>query len=166
MRGSLYKYLSDDHVRLDSLLRSAAADPDATDMQPYGEFRKGLLRHIAMEEKIVIPAISGSTAGEYADLAARLRLDHGALVSLLVPPPSHTIVAMIRTILKAHNPLEEGDGGLYDVFERVAGSAMEGMLQRLQSAPEVPVLPHNEKPVALEAARRAAARAGYEMKSE
>lgn len=57
-------------------------------------------------------------------------------------------------ILPAHNPLEEGDGGLYELFEGVAGSDPE-MLQTLGSAPEVPVLPHNERPGVLEATRRA-----------
>jgi len=165
MPGSLYRYLSDDHARLDGLLRAAAANVPLIDMQPYAEFRKGLLRHIAIEEKIVIPAISAGTAGEYADLAARLRMDHGALVSLLVPPPSRSIVATIRAILTAHNPLEEGNHGLYEIFERVAESDRE-MFKKLQSAPEVPVLPHNEKPGVLQATRRAVERAGYQMKSE
>lgn len=166
MRGSLYRYLSDDHIRLDGLLRSAAAGTGTIDMRPYAEFRKGLLRHISIEEKIVIPAIASGTAGEYAELAKRLRQDHGALVALLVPPPSHSIAASILTILAAHNPREEGEDGLYDIFERVTGPRHEEMLSRMQAAPEVPVLPHNEKPVALEAARRAVERAGYSMKSE
>ena len=165
MRGLLYKYLSDDHARLDRLLQRAAVNPDVIDTLIYAEFRKGLLRHIGIEEKIVIPAILGGTAGEHAALAARLKLDHGALVSLLVPPPSQSVIATIRTILEAHNPREEGDGGLYDILEHVASSD-EKMLGRMEFAPEVPVLPHNEKPVALAAARRAVERAGYQMKRE
>ncbi len=166
MRGLLYRYLSDDHARLDRLLQAAGAGLETIDMKPYAEFRKGLLRHISIEEKIVIPAISAKTAGEHAELAARLRLDHGALVSLLVPPASRSIAATIRSILAAHNPREEGVDGLYDILERVAGSNADELLTRMQNAPEVPVLPHNEKPGALEAARRAVERAGYEMKSE
>lgn len=160
MRGVLYHYLSDDHVRLDRLLQAAAAYPDAIDMEAYALFRKGLLRHIGIEEKIVIPVISRSTAGKHAELAARLKLDHGALVALLVPPPSRSIIATIRSILEAHNPREEDNGGLYDILE-AAAAPDEKLLERFQTAPEVPVLPHNEKPFALEAARRAVVRAGY-----
>ncbi|MBP1648819.1 MAG: uncharacterized protein H6Q30_2264 [Bacteroidetes bacterium] len=163
MAGPLYRYLAGDHRRLDTLLRTAVAQPDAMDTGPYAEFRKGLLRHIAIEEKIVIPAVSGGAPGKHSDLAARLRLDHGALASLLVPPPSRSIIATIRTILSAHNPLEEGDGGLYELFEEVSGSDPE-MLRKLESAPDVPVLPHNERPGVLEATRRAVERAGYELK--
>jgi hypothetical protein len=134
-------------------------------MGPYAEFRKGLLRHIAIEEKILFPAISGSAGSTYSGLTGRLRLDHGALVSLLVPPPSQPIIATIRMILAAHNLLEEDPGGLYDIFERIAGSD-EKMLERLENVPEIPVLPHNEKPGALEATRRAVERAGYQFRSE
>ena len=162
MAGPLYRYLADDHRRLDTLLRTAVAGPDAMDMGPYAEFRKGLLRHIAIEEKIVIPAVSSGAPGKHSELAARLRLDHGALASLLVPPPSRSIIATIRTILSAHNPLEEGDGGLYELFEEVSGSDPD-MLRKLESAPDVPVLPHNGRPGVLEATRRAVERAGYEL---
>jgi hypothetical protein len=134
-------------------------------MGPYAKFRKGLLRHIAIEEKILFPAISGSAGSTYSGLTGRLRLDHGALVSLLVPPPSQPIIATIRMILAAHNHLEEDPGGLYDIFERIAGSD-EKMLERLENLPGVPVLPHNEKPGALEATRRAVERAGYQFRSE
>ena len=139
--------------------------PDVIDMRVYAEFRKGLLRHISIEEKIVIPAILGGTGDEHKKLIGRLRLDHGALVSLLVPPPSRSIVATIQSILRTHNPLEEDKGGLYDIGELFSGTEEE-MLSRVKSTPEVPVLPHNERPGALEAARRAVERAGHQMKSE
>ena len=166
MHGPLHKYLSDDHKRLDALLEAAMADVDRFNMEPYGEFRKGLLRHIGIEEKIVFPAISRGTRGKHKELIGRLRLDHGALVSLLVPSPSRMIVATLRTILDAHNALEEGNGGAYEIFEQVARSERESMLGKMESAPEVPVMPHNDRPGVLEATRRAVERAGYKMKSE
>ena len=165
MRGGLHQYLSDDHVRLDQLLRRAVANPPAVDMSPYAEFRKGLLRHIGIEEKIVFPLVARAGQAEIRRVIDKLRLEHGALVSLLVPPPTKSIVATIQTILDAHNPLEEDEGGLYDILEECAGSDPE-MLRRLESAPDVPVLPHNTKPGVLDATRRAVERAGYVMKRE
>ncbi len=97
-------------------------------------------------------------------MAGQIRLDHGAIVALLVPPPSAAIVATLRSILETHNEREEGAGGLYGLIEQLAGKEIEGMLQKLKAMPEVPVLPHNEKPFALEAARRAVTRAGYEFR--
>jgi hypothetical protein len=60
--------------------------------------------------------------------------------------------------------LEEQEGGLYDVFETLAGAETEQMLAELKAAPDVRVLPHNEQPEILEVTRRAVARAGYEFK--
>jgi len=64
MAGILYQYLSGDHASLDALLKSAAATPGLIDMDPYSRFRKRLLRHISMEEKIVLPAIAKRQGGE------------------------------------------------------------------------------------------------------
>ena len=165
MPGVLYQYLSDDHDRLDTLLQHAVARPDLIDMERYAEFRKGLLRHIGMEEKIMLPTIAKLLDGRQAAIAERLRLEHGALVALLVPPPSASIIATIRSILQVHNTLEEQDGGLYQCFEQLVGSDTDMLLEKLKSTPEVSVLPHNERPDVLDATRRAVARAGYEFKT-
>ena len=166
MPGVLYRYLSDDHDRLDGLLQRAMAKPGVIDMEPYAEFRSGLLRHIGMEEKIVLPAIARLQGGRQASNAERLRLDHGALVALLVPPPTASIILTVSSILQVHNDLEEQEGGLYQLFEQLAGPETEKMLEQLKAAPAVPVLPHNEQPGVLEATRRAVARAGYGFKGE
>jgi hypothetical protein len=165
MPGLLFRYLAEDHERLDSLLQKATAKPDVIDMESYAEFRKGLLRHIAMEEKMVLPAIAHLQGSEQVALVGRLRLDHGALVALLVPPPDTSIVLTIRSILQHHNALEEQEGGLYQLFEQFAGPDTERLLAQLRTAPDIPVLPHNERPEVLQATRRAVARAGYEFKT-
>ena len=164
MDGVLYKYLSDDHDRLDALLNRAVAKPGVIDMEPYAEFRKGILRHISMEEKVVLPAIA-EWQGKKAAIAERLRLDHGAIVSLLVPPPTPSIVLTLKHIFEVHNPLEEQEGGLYELLDTLAGPETERMLGELKATPAVPVLPHNEKPDAIETTRIALARAGYELKT-
>jgi hypothetical protein len=165
MPGVLSQYLSKDHDRLDVLLTRATAKPGIIDMEPYSEFRKGILRHISMEEKIVLPAMARWQSGTKAALAERLRLDHGAIVSLLVPPPTPSIVLTLRSIFEVHNPLEEQTGGLYELLDSLAGLETEKILRELQSAPSVPVLPHNEKPEAIETTRQAVERAGYKLRS-
>jgi hypothetical protein len=163
MAGDIYRFLADDHARLDALLQRAAADPTAIDLSAYAEFRAGLLKHIGMEEKILLPAAQRRRGGEPLAIAAKLRLDHGALAALLVPTPTPAIVAAIRTILEAHNPLEEGPGGLYEQCENLAGTEAEQILARLRSAPEVKVAPHIDAPKVIEATRRALANAGYDL---
>jgi len=164
MPSDLLEYLAQDHDRLDALLHRAARDPERVDRVPYDEFRPGLLRHIGIEEKIVLPAIARFQNGRQSADAERLRLDHGALAALMVPPPSAAILRTIFSILAVHNPLEEGDGGIYRLLDELAGFEAEELLRKMKSAPEVPVMPYNERPEVLEATRRALTRAGYEMK--
>ncbi len=158
---NLYTYLSGDHERLDSLLARAAEGSEGIDMKHYTEFRQGLLRHIGIEEKIILPTIARFRNGEQIQIAQRLKLDHGALVALLVPPPSDGIIETIRLILSRHNPLEENEGGLYELVQMLAGSEADELLAKVEAYPEVPSLPFNKKPGILDVTRRAVERAGY-----
>ena len=163
MSGPLYRFLAADHARLDALLRRAIAVPGDIDRAAYAEFRSGLLKHIGMEEKILLPAAQRVRGGEPLPVAAKLRLDHGALAALLVPPPTPAIIAALRTILAAHNPLEEGPGGVYEVCEQLVGPEANTLLAQLRNMPEVPVASHADGPRVLNATRRALARAGYQF---
>ena len=163
MPGKISRYLADDHERLDALLERAMLDPANIDRPAYAQFRSGLLKHIGMEEKILLPAARRIRGGEPLPVAARLRLDHGALTALLVPSPTASVVAAIRAILKAHNPIEEDPGGIYDQCEELVGAGADQILRQLQEAPEVRVLPHVDSAFVMEAARRALARAGYNL---
>lgn len=161
--GPIFRLLADDHRRLEGLLDRATADPSQIDLTPYGEFRRGLLRHIGMEEKILLPAAQRAQGGRAVEIAARLRLDHGAIVSLMVPTPTAAIVGALRKILSSHNELEEGAGGLYDECDRLLGDDASELLARLRSAPDVPVHPHVDSENVMDATRRALRRAGYDL---
>ena len=158
--------MADDHVRLDALLQRVAHDPARVDMAAYALFRAGLLRHIGFEEKILLPAAQRARDGEPLPFAAKLRLDHGALAALLVPSPTPAVIAAIRTILGAHNPIEEDPVGLYDTCERLAGAGCDALLARLGAAPEVRAAAHNDGPGVLAAFRRALDRAGFHFDVE
>ena len=161
-KGPVYRFLADDHARLDVLLQRAFADPDQIDLHASSEFRSGLLKHIAIEEKYYSRQLS-ERDGEPLAIAAKLRIQHGALAALLVPSPTRAIGAVLRAILKDHNPLEEGSGGVYEICERLAGSAAATMLAKLQSYAEIKLAPHNDGPLVMESTRRALARAGYNL---
>jgi hypothetical protein len=133
MPGEIYRFLSADHARLDALIERADANPTAIELLAYAEFRAGLLKHIGMEEKVLLPAAQKQRGGQPLPLAAKLRLDHGALVALLVPSPTAPIVAAIRAILKAHNPIEEDPGGIYDQCEELARAETYQILRQLQN---------------------------------
>jgi hypothetical protein len=159
--GSIYRFLAADHARLDALLQRAFVDPNRVDLEAYGQFRAGLLRHISMEEKILLPAAQKARGGEPLPIAAKLRLDHGALAALLVPTPTAVIAASLRAVLASHNPLEEGPDGLYQACDALLADQSEVIVGMLQSAPEVKLAPFNDGPQVMESVRRALARAGY-----
>jgi hypothetical protein len=161
--GPLLRFLVADHVRLDQLLRRSIAPTGALDRTHFAEFQRGLLQHIAMEEKILFPAAARARGGQPLPIAARLRLDHGALAALLVPTPTARIVAAISSILERHNRLEEGPDGIYTACDLLLGEEAWRLLAQLRSAAEVRVSAHADRPLVFAAARRALARAGYEF---
>lgn len=154
------KYFTDDHKRLDGLLNTAFISAEEIDKNAYAEFRTGLLKHIAQEEKILIPALNKT---EKYSLAEKLRLEHGALAALLVLPPSADIRNALRGILKPHNEREEADQGLYHDCEVTLSMPMATIMQMVTSYPDVPVMPYNNTQYAFDAARRAVSRAGYDF---
>jgi hypothetical protein len=161
--GPITRLLQADHERLGALLERAFAAPGAIDHGAYAAFRSGLLRHIGMEEKILLPAAQRARGGEPLPSAARLRLDHGALAALLVPPPSAAVGNAIRSILERHNAVEEGPEGAYEACEELVGGAeAEALLAALTAMPEVRVSPHSDSPLVFAALRRALTRAGYD----
>jgi hypothetical protein len=164
MTGPIFRYLADDHRRLEDALRRATSNSEQINPAAYLEFRGGLLRHISMEEKILLPAARAARGGQPLEAAPRLRLDHGALAALLVLTPTKPIVATIRTILNFHNSLEEGPQGVYAQCEVMTGFDANGLLARLQNTPAVPMNAYVDNPIAVKSARDALRRAGYDLK--
>ncbi len=147
MTGPLHRFFAADHGRLDALLRRATADPGTVDLAPFAEFRAGILRHIGMEEKYLFVIAKAARGGRPLDLAARLRVDHGAIAALLVPTPTPAIVGDLLSVLVPHNRREEEPGGVYESADEALGpSAAERLVVELESFPEPPLKPYNDGP--------------------
>lgn len=140
--GPLRRYMTDDHARLDELLARATANADRFDGDAFERFRAGLLRHIGVEEKILLREARMRRGGEPLPIAARLRVEHAALVSLLVATPNHALAGEIRLLLAAHNAVEEQDGGLYDVVDALVDTDATLLLQRARATVEPPLAAH------------------------
>lgn len=153
--GPIQEYLSRDHARLEELLARAVAPGDALDREPFDRFRAGLLRHIAIEEKILFREARAARGGEPLELFRRLRTDHGALAALLVPTPTVELVAEIRSILGPHNELEEGPGGLYAGCDELLAADAAGLLQRMIAYPAVKVAAYCDGPRVVRTAEEA-----------
>jgi hypothetical protein len=141
-------YLSGDNRRLVELLRRATAGDGPIDLALYQEFRAGLLRHIGMEEKLLIPVARRVVPDSRLDeLARQIRLDHGAIAAMLVPTPTRELVARLLSVLGPHNELEEDPDGLYAICERVLVPRAEELVAELRAFPAPPLAPHRDTPL-------------------
>ncbi|HEX7420677.1 MAG TPA: hemerythrin domain-containing protein [Thermoanaerobaculia bacterium] len=143
--SALHELLSRDHARLDQLLTAALRPDGSIDAESYRTFRSGLLWHIAVEERVLLPAVRKHRTD--SEVEKQLHRDHAALAALLVPPPSAAEIYAIRTILEAHNPLEEGAGGFYDGVEELLGDELPAILLHIHEFPQVRLAPHADTEV-------------------
>ena len=143
-----------DHDRLAALLEAACSGGAAIEVTSFKAFRAGLLRHIGMEEKVLLPEVKRLRGGEPLSLAPQMKLDHAALAALLVPTPTPALVERLRALLEVHNEMEEGDGGVYAQCERIALEERDALLGALRAAPPVKVAPFQDGPRTLAAIER------------
>jgi hypothetical protein len=142
MIGPIEAFMTEDHVRLDALLRASKGDDDA-----YRAFRGGLLRHIGMEEKVLLPFARERTGAPLV-IAAQLRTDHSRIARLLVQTPTRALVDELCAVLEAHNAIEEGPDGLYATCDALAADGASAIiLMRLRAQPEVPLAKYYDGPL-------------------
>ena len=99
-----------------------------------------------MEEKVLFRDARDRRNGVPLPVTKQLHADHAAIASLLVPPPTHSLLATLRDILAEHDPLEEGPGGLYVQCERLAGADIEDVIARMRAIPPVRAAQHLDEP--------------------
>lgn len=163
MDKPLHQFFENDHRQIDIFLDKAIEQPHEIDMNYYHQFRTRLLRHIKMEEKTLFPAAKKANPEVIHELIPRYRLDHGAITALMVPPPTLSLIKVIRYVLEKHNMAEEEPGGLYDICEALTQGQTQELLDELTATKEVPVRPPNPAAIAMAAAKRALERAGYDF---
>lgn len=144
--GPIQCYLEDDHRRLEALLAQTVADPDHFDHEAYRRFRGGLLRHIGIEEKILLAEARKRLGGEPHPSAHGLRIEHGAIASLLVPTPDHALMAELAGLLNGHNLLEEGPDLAYAQCEALLGDDAPALLRKILDFPEPKMNRHYDGP--------------------
>lgn len=152
-------YLIADHHRLDALLQQAAAS-HPFDGDAFARFRAGLLRHIAIEEKVLFPAARRARGGDHLSRAHDLRVEHAALSSLLVTTPDNALCGELQSILVGHNAVEEGPGGVYEECEALLSAEQSRQLgAEATDFRSIPVAPYFDSPRAYRTAATALAAA-------
>lgn len=165
MNQPIYDFFTEDHHRIEKLLSDATSDINNIDMGLYEKFRKRLLTHIKMEEKHLFVYAQKANGGNPFPHQAQLRLEHGALTTLMVPLPSKKIIHAIKNLLRQHDEMEEKEGGTYDICEQLTKDETEKLLGELREVKEVPLHPHNPAEYAIQAAIRCVERAGYDWEN-
>lgn len=145
MTGPLSSFFVEDHRRLDRLLARSVAE-GRVEAAPYEDFRAGILRHIGMEERVLLPAARRARGGTALPVARLLRLDHGAIAALMVPPPTVELVGRIAAVLGPHNEVEERSDGLYAVCDDLLAGEADALLGVLRGYPAVPLASHQDGP--------------------
>jgi hypothetical protein len=158
----IYEVMAAEHLRLEALLDHMESRKQETNAETYQIFRETLLRHIRIEERVLLPIAKERNDGTPLALAARLRLDHGAFAAMLMLPPTPRVLAAVRAILRVHNPLEDGPGGVYERCDELMGPDRPELLLKIQNVQKVPVSPYIDSPSVFSAARRVLSRAGYD----
>lgn len=162
MNRPIYKFFANDHKRIDSILEDAIKTPDKIDMDLYKMFRIELLTHIKMEEKILFLAAQRANDNQPLPMARQLRLEHGAITALMVPSPNLELIKVLTFVLDKHDLVEERPGGMYDACEAMLKDQIQNVLDELVAVTKVRVHPHNDAPIAMQSAKRALIRAGFD----
>lgn len=152
-------WLEADHRAIDALLDRASAGDGPLDREAYELFRARLLRHIAREEKVLLPAARRARGGVALPIARRLRTEHAAITSLLVPTPDRALIRELRSLLEPHDLLEEGPGGAYAACEAAIRAGWPEVLAQIEAYPPVKVAQHVDGRAAIRTAGEALARA-------
>lgn len=155
--------LEKQHRCIEQLFLTATSDPDIVDTTGYDQFRATILRHIAIEENVVLPLLRKHLPGGFP-MELQLRMEHDAIAALCVLPPKSTVIFSLQGLIIRHNRLEEAHGTLYDLLDDCARREEEAEVCRQLTDFQQTVPPkYISNPLAYEYARRAVARAGYEQ---
>lgn len=157
---TIAEYLIDDHAALHELLTRAAADPARFDHEAFARFRSRMLRHMAIEEKILFPDARARRGGDPLPMARRLRIEHAAIAMLTLPTPSPSLVGEIGQLLLLHIGAEEGPGGAFEQHAALASREDQVRLARIaREHPEVRTPPSKDAPDLVRTAAAALAKA-------
>lgn len=146
MAGPIHAFLATDHRRLEQLLAQALADPARLDVAAFEAFRAGLLRHIAMEEKVMFPEVRRLGGGQPHPAIAELHADHALFASLMIPSPTAARAATLRELLDEHDTREEGPGGVYASCEALPAGEAAAVIARMQALPPLRISEHADGP--------------------
>lgn len=124
MASGVTRLLAAEHADSQAMLRACLAPDGAVDLKRFDAFRHALLRHIAIEEKVLMPALTRAL-GRSPLFQNGLRKDHAGVAALCVPTPTREWLEDLRELLEHHQRVEEAPGGFYALVDQHLGGDPE-----------------------------------------
>jgi len=153
------EFLTQTHEQLRDLL-SKSLSIQGVQIEHYETFRTELLKHIGVEEHIVLPLVEERSPQRFFALR-QIRLEHKAIGVLLALPPTGEIITVLRNLLKKHDFLEETPDTLYDILDECCVADQPELLERIKDYPGLPLSEIVSGTPTIDDAKRAIYSAGY-----
>jgi hypothetical protein len=110
------------------------------DLERFDRYRHQLLRHISLEEQVLMPALIAAL-GRPPDFRNGLRKDHAGIAALCVPAPEREWLENLRDLLDEHYRIEEEPGGFLDLCDQVLEPRTEAVLAAVERHPTPKLAP-------------------------
>lgn len=139
MAWDIVRVMDNQHRRIEWLLTESLGDGDqrALDLAAYTAFRETMLRHIGIEEKLLLAGLREAQV-QFAPAWA-IHRDHAALASLMSAEPDLALALEVARLVDTHMTLEEGPQGLFSVCARSLSE--EALVVGAHAYPEVKPAP-------------------------
>ncbi len=109
-----------EHRELLAMIAACTPRDGEVDLQAFDRYRLRQLRHVAIEEKVLLPVLAGRASLSPA-FQNGLRKDHEAIVVLCVTAPDPDFVHDLQEFISWHQRVEEQPGGLFDLYDQQVG---------------------------------------------
>ncbi|MBS1150512.1 MAG: Proteophosphoglycan 5 [Myxococcaceae bacterium] len=126
------------HAESLALFAAATRGGRVVDLKSYDRFRSALVQHIAIEERVLMPALTRKLGPAFEATRRKLQQDHEGILALLVPTPNEIWLQDLHEFLLHHFAVEESPGQLHALCTR----HLAGDDRRLREAADrLPVIP-------------------------
>lgn len=142
MPGPIATTFAAEHQALRSLLRECLG-PHGVDAARFDEFRQRLLQHIAVEEKVLLPALE-QKLGHPTLTHDEVRKDHAGVAALCVPAPNRAWVEALMQQLEEHHRVEEGEHGFFALCDRWLADDAPSLFAAARALPPLQLTPFND----------------------
>ncbi|MCU0701650.1 MAG: hemerythrin domain-containing protein [Myxococcaceae bacterium] len=138
--GRISAVLTAMHDELRRDLDACLLAEGGVDVERFDTYRHALLRHISLEEQVLMPALIAAR-GRPPDFRNGLRKDHAGIAALCVPMPEREWLENLKDLLDEHYRIEEEPGGFLDQCDEALAARAETVLAAIARHPTPALAP-------------------------